>query len=72
MNAGQKARLVMAWWVVRCRNCKDIIKHALIAETTLESFYYPIKPETPAGLELECPSCGHKTNYVQTDLFYLR
>jgi len=42
-----------------------------IADTHIADYFFPEKPEFPAGgSEWKCPHCGHTTRYQRTDLVY--
>jgi hypothetical protein len=61
----------MASWSIECPNCMSNFNYSAIDDAKLESFYFPLKPDFPAGgSELQCPHCGHKAKYQSADLFY--
>jgi DNA-directed RNA polymerase subunit RPC12/RpoP len=61
----------MAAWGLNCANCdQNLTKFAI--EDTLESYFFPEKPDFPErGTEIECPNCGYKATYQRTDLAYM-
>jgi hypothetical protein len=51
---------------LKCANCNQCA-----IEDTLQSYFLPAKPDFPeGGRKFECPNCGHKATYQQTDLKY--
>jgi hypothetical protein len=61
----------MAAWVLNCPICNLRLAQFAI-EDTLDSYFFPKKPDFPKGdKEFECPNCGHKGTYQQTDLVYI-
>jgi hypothetical protein len=61
----------MTAWGLGGPNCNKQFAQFQI-EDTLESYFFPAKPDFPEdGKEFECPNCGHKARYQQTDLVYM-
>jgi hypothetical protein len=61
----------MAAWSLNCENCNQKLTKFSI-EDTLESYFFPEKPDFPeGGKEFECPNCGHNATYQRTDLVYM-
>jgi endogenous inhibitor of DNA gyrase (YacG/DUF329 family) len=61
----------MAAWGFDCPNCNKQFAQFSIKDSP-ESHYPPTKPVFPeGGIEIECPSCGHKAVYQKNDLTYL-
>jgi hypothetical protein len=61
----------MASWVLSCRNCKSKLEYSKIADVGLANYFMPLKPEFPPhGIECECPNCGYKAFYQETDIKY--
>jgi DNA-directed RNA polymerase subunit RPC12/RpoP len=62
----------MAAWGFTCANCGKKFAEFHI-EDTLESYFFPVKPDFPkGGKEFECPNCSHNAKYQRTDLDYMR
>jgi len=62
---------VMASWVLRCAKCKNPFVHSAIMGERVLDYFFPLKPEFPAGgSELKCPKCEHLDVYQRTDLLY--
>ena len=61
----------MASWGITCMNCnKQFTQFAI--EDTLESYFFPEKPQFPdGGKEFECPNCGRKATYQRNNLVYM-
>ena len=60
----------MAAWQLTCENCDQKLNKFDI-ENTLESYFFPARPDLlKGGKEFECPNCGHKAMYHQTDVTY--
>ena len=60
----------MAAWHLSCRNCNQRLAR-LDIEDDFENLYLPARPDLPkGGKEFECPNCGHKAVYHQTDVTY--
>jgi hypothetical protein len=60
----------MASWMLECSNCGLPFQHSVIDATTM-NFFFPVKPEFPAGgSELQCPNCEKNATYQRTDLIY--
>ena len=61
----------VAAWALNCANCnQNLAKFAM--EDTLESYFFPEKPDFPeGGKEFECPNCSHKATYQRTDFVYV-
>jgi hypothetical protein len=58
-------------WVLCCPSC-DLRLAQFAVEDSLESFFFPQKPDFPDGRkEFECPNCGYKGPYQRTDLTYI-
>jgi hypothetical protein len=61
----------MAIWVLNCAVCDWKFTQFAI-EDTLESYFFPQKPDFPeAGKTFKCPNCGYKATYQGTDLVYM-
>jgi DNA-directed RNA polymerase subunit RPC12/RpoP len=61
----------MAAWGLSCPICNHRLAQFAI-EDTLQSFFFPRKPDFPkGGKTLECPNCGYNGTYQRTDLVYL-
>jgi hypothetical protein len=62
----------MASWVVKCKNCEVEFTHSTIADDhTMMSYVWPSKPDFPeGGSPLECPTCGQRATYQETNLTY--
>ena len=61
----------MASWGINCVNCDKRFAQFDI-EDTLESYFFPVKPDFPeGGKEFECPNCGHKATYQRNNLVYM-
>jgi DNA-directed RNA polymerase subunit RPC12/RpoP len=63
----------MAAWGFSCANCnKQFAQFQIEDEDTLESYFFPEKPQFPeGGKEFECPNCGHKAAYQRNKLVYI-
>ena len=60
----------MASWILNCRDCGLPFEHSVI-DATVMNFFFPAKPDFPAGgSELQCPNCGKTATYQRTDLIY--
>jgi hypothetical protein len=60
----------MAAWHLYCRSCNQRLAQFNI-EDDLENLYLPARPDLlKGGQEYECPTCGDKVTYLQTDVFY--
>jgi DNA-directed RNA polymerase subunit RPC12/RpoP len=60
----------MAAWHLSCRNCNQRLARFDI-EDDFENLYVPARPDLlKGGKEFECPNCGHKAMYHQTDVTY--
>ena len=61
----------MAAWGLNCAICDQRLTKFGI-EDTLESYFFPQKPDFPeGGKTFECPNCGYKGTYERTDLVYM-
>ena len=61
----------MAAWGLNCAVCNRRLTQFAI-EDTLESYFFPKKPDFPEGGKTsECPNCGYKGTYQRTDLVYM-
>ena len=62
--------MLMAWWVLKCKNCEQTFTHSRISEA-IEDYFIPAKPKLPAkGSEQVCPHCKTKAIYHADDLTY--
>jgi hypothetical protein len=62
----------MARWVFSCRNCGQLLEHAVIPDT-LANFYFPAKPVLPdEGISKVCQNCSGAFTYSSNELFYER
>src|SRR5580704_1825756 len=57
-------------WVLRCKQCRSECVYAEIPSEGAANYFFPKKPEVPAGLTFKCPDCGHKDSYTRADLVY--
>jgi len=61
----------MPTWILTCANCKTAFHHAEIDTRKLADFLDPQKPKfSEAGLEVDCPRCGHRNTHRTNELFY--
>ena len=61
----------MAVWGLNCGVCNRRLTQFAI-EDTLESYFFPVKPDFPeGGREFECPNCGHKAAYQRNNLVFM-
>jgi hypothetical protein len=59
----------MASCVMQCIKCGHVILQAEIEDANLADFLLKSNPKLPpSGLEMECPNCHHRDEYVITDL----
>ena len=61
----------MQTWVLKCPNCQREFAHAKIDDSTVEDYFFPVKPAFPVlGLQLKCLHCGQQATYKRSDLTY--
>jgi hypothetical protein len=61
----------MAAWGLNRANCNQNLTKLAIQDT-LESYFFPEKPDFPeGGNEFECPNCGYKATYQRSNLVYM-